>query len=342
MDIRRVVWGCGMYGEHPSVFGPFTIDAEKRLLFREGERIPIRSKIFDLLLYLTQHEERVVSREELLAQIWPDSHVQEASLTVAMSTLRGILGEPADEHRYIATIPGRGYKFVSRMHDSAGTNGNGNGSGHAVPASEAREAEYQGPPVSLVVLPFTTVGRLRNRALMQVGIVDALVVHLTKLKHLHVIPTTSVHSLLELVRSLKNEHRLAGADYLLEGHIQGTAQGIRVGAQVLAPESAKVVWATTFDIVGTDILRAENAIARKLASHMARAIKKNIFVAPEIPLRNLVPPTLGPATNPNRAGLGASHSRMARFGSRRRRRWGRPAAELIRAKTARHRHHPAR
>jgi DNA-binding winged helix-turn-helix (wHTH) protein len=323
--ILRVVWGFDMSEAHPSVFGAFSIDIEKRLLFREGQRVPIRSKIFDLLLYLVHNQERVVTREELLAQIWPDSHVQEASLTVAMSTLRGILGEPANEHQYIATIPGRGYKFVSHVEDPAA---NSNGAG--ADRTELKTPANSGPPVSLVLLPFSTIGRLRNRLLMQVGIVDALVVHLTKLKHLHVIPTTSVHSLLELVRSLKNEHRLAGIDYLLEGHIQGTDHGMRVSAQILAPESAKVVWATTFDIAGTDILRLEDAIARKLASHVSRAIKNNILVPTDDSLaHDPNRPLVNPASSPSRAGVNAGRSRMTRFGTRRRRRWGRPAAGSI-------------
>lgn len=308
---------------HPSVFGAFSIDVEKRLLFREGRRVPIRSKIFDLLLYLVHNEDRVVTREELLAQIWPDSHVQEASLTVAMSTLRGILGEPANEHQYIATIPGRGYKFVLHLRDAA-VNSNG------ADRPEARTPVPLGPPVSLVLLPFSTIGRLRNRLLMQVGIVDALVVHLAKLKDLHVIPTTSVHCLLELVRSLKNEHRLAGIDYLLEGHIQGTNHGMRVSAQILAPESAKVVWATTFDITGMDILRVEDAIARKLASHVARAIKNNLLVPSDDALaHDPNRPVVSPASSPGRAGVNSGRSRMTRFGTRRRRRWGRPAAGSI-------------
>jgi DNA-binding winged helix-turn-helix (wHTH) protein len=321
--------GVDMSEAGPSVFGAFSIDVEKRLLFREGERVPIRSKIFDLLLYLVRNEDRVVTRDELLAQIWPDSHVQEASLTVAMSTLRGILGEPADEHRYIATIPGRGYKFVSHVQDPTEVALSADENSRSVVRTQVR----QGPPLSLALLPFSAIGRVRNRLLMQVGIVDALVVHLTKVKHLHVIPTTSVHSLLELVRSLKNEHRLAGIDYLLEGHIQGTNKGMRVAAQVLAPESAKVVWATAFDVASSDAAHLEDAIARKLASHVARAIKSNILAptqtwAEHDPNRSF----FEPAATPSRAGIATGRPRMTRFGARRRRRWSHPAAGSIVAK----------
>ncbi len=326
IDQLRVVPGSQHMSEvHPYVFGTFRLDAEKRLLFRDDKRIAIRPKIFDLLFYLVSHEERVVTRDELLAEIWPDLHVQESSLTVGISTLRQILGEPADEHQYIATIPGRGYKFVSRV------------SGESTAAAASRVASWpvasqslQGvTPVSLALLPFSAIGRIRNRAAMQVGIVDTLVVHLTKIRVLQVIPTTSVHSLLELVRSMKNQHRLEGIDFLLEGHIQGTKRGIRVGAQVLVPETGEVRWATTFDIAGNDQSKLEGMIARKLATQMERAIRNNDFSPPDSPLfasGNPMPTPVGPASGPQAPRFSANRSRLSRVGSRRRRRWSRPAA----------------
>ncbi len=326
IDQLRVVPGLRQMSEvHPYVFGAFRLDAEKRLLLRDDKRVAIRPKIFDLLLYLVSNEERMVTRDELLSHIWPGLHVQESSLTVAISTLRRILGEPADEHECIATIPGRGYKFVSRV------------SGEATARAESRVASWpvasrplqSVTPVSLALLPFSAIGRIRNRAAMQVGIVDTLVVHLTKLRVLQVIPTTSVHSLLELVRSMKNQHRLEGIDFLLEGHIQGTKRGIRVGAQVLVPETGEVRWATTFDIAGNDQSKLEGMIARKLATQMERAIRNNDFSPPDSPLfssGNPMPGSIGPASGPQASRFSANRSRLSRMGARRRRRWSRPAA----------------
>jgi len=94
-------------------FGPFRADGVRRLLFRDGQPVPLTSKAFDTLLVLIQNRDRVLGKDELLKAIWPNSFVEEANLAQNVSALRKALGENPGEHRYIATIPGRGYRFVA-------------------------------------------------------------------------------------------------------------------------------------------------------------------------------------------------------------------------------------
>ncbi|MGB7924499.1 MAG: DPP IV N-terminal domain-containing protein [Pyrinomonadaceae bacterium] len=101
--------------EHFYEFGPFRIDAVKRRLFREDEPVPLKPKAFDTLLVLIEHSGKVVDKEDLMKRLWPDSFVEEANLSVNISTLRKALGESPQEHRYIVTVPGRGYGFVANV-----------------------------------------------------------------------------------------------------------------------------------------------------------------------------------------------------------------------------------
>ena len=94
-------------------FGPFRADGVRRLLFRDGQALSLTSKAFDTLLVLIQNRDRVLEKDELLKAIWPNSYVEEANLAQNVSALRKALGELPGEHRYIATIPGRGYRFVA-------------------------------------------------------------------------------------------------------------------------------------------------------------------------------------------------------------------------------------
>ncbi|MGC9946573.1 MAG: winged helix-turn-helix domain-containing protein [Bryobacteraceae bacterium] len=94
-------------------FGPFRADGLRRLLFRDGQPVPLTSKAFDTLLVLIRNRDRVLEKDELLKTIWPNSFVEEANLAQNVSSLRKALGEVPGEHRYIATIPGRGYRFVA-------------------------------------------------------------------------------------------------------------------------------------------------------------------------------------------------------------------------------------
>src|SRR6266496_3093854 len=93
-------------------FDGFQLDARKRLLLRDGQPIQLKSKVFDLLLALVESGGREISKEELMERVWAGQIVEDANLTVTMSLLRKALGEKAHEHRFIVTIPGRGYRFV--------------------------------------------------------------------------------------------------------------------------------------------------------------------------------------------------------------------------------------
>ncbi|MBA2527165.1 MAG: winged helix-turn-helix domain-containing protein, partial [Pyrinomonadaceae bacterium] len=99
---------------HIYEFGDFRIDAAKRLLLkRDGERVPLTPKAFDTLLYLVEHSGTLLDKDELLRAVWADTIVEENNLNQHISTLRRVLGEKRDEHQYIVTVPGRGYRFIA-------------------------------------------------------------------------------------------------------------------------------------------------------------------------------------------------------------------------------------
>jgi serine/threonine-protein kinase len=93
--------------------------AKRRLFKADGDPLPLTPKALDILIYLVRNAERVVPKDELMSAIWPDTVVEENNLTQNVSTLRRALGEKHGEHRFIATVPGRGYKFVAEVHQIA-------------------------------------------------------------------------------------------------------------------------------------------------------------------------------------------------------------------------------
>ena len=96
-------------------FGEFTVDPHRRVILREGAAVPLSSKAFDLLLALIESEGGELSKDELMSRVWADQIVEDANLTVTMAQLRKALGEKASDHRFIVTIPGRGYRFVGEL-----------------------------------------------------------------------------------------------------------------------------------------------------------------------------------------------------------------------------------
>ena len=96
-------------------FGPFSLDPGKRLLLRNGEAVPLAPKVLETLLALVENRDRVLSKDELLDQVWGGASVEEGGLTRNVSILRKTLGEKPDDHRFIVTVPGRGYRFVAAV-----------------------------------------------------------------------------------------------------------------------------------------------------------------------------------------------------------------------------------
>jgi DNA-binding winged helix-turn-helix (wHTH) protein/TolB-like protein len=99
-------------------FGPFALDVSRRKLSRDSETVTLSGKAFDLLAELVAERERVMTRAELLDRVWPGVVVEEANLTQTISVVRKALGDEAGSNEYIATVPGRGYRFVAPVSTS--------------------------------------------------------------------------------------------------------------------------------------------------------------------------------------------------------------------------------
>ena len=110
-------------------FGPFLIDIAERVLRRDGETVPITPKAFDVLVALLEKPGQVISKEELLQKVWPDTFVEESNLSYNVFALRKALGDSAENSRYIETVPKKGYRFRAGVSPQSPAR-------HAQPASE--------------------------------------------------------------------------------------------------------------------------------------------------------------------------------------------------------------
>ncbi len=100
---------------HVYEFGDFHLDAAKRLLWRDGVPVPLTPRVFETLLYMVEHHDAVLDKERIMEAVWPDSIVEENNLTQNISALRRVFGETPGSHRFIVTVPGRGYRFVANV-----------------------------------------------------------------------------------------------------------------------------------------------------------------------------------------------------------------------------------
>ncbi len=119
-------------------FGEFLLDIEEKVLLRDGERLPINPKTFQLLVALLENHGHLVEKAQLIKTLWPDSFVEDANLSFTVSLLRKALGDDAQKPRFIETVPRRGYRFVADVHEIL--NGNGS-SGPSVTSIEQKTAD---------------------------------------------------------------------------------------------------------------------------------------------------------------------------------------------------------
>ena len=138
-------------------FGQFRVDAGSRQLWCEQRLIPLNTRVFDTLLVLVRHHDRVVEKDELMKAVWPDSFVSEDSLTQSIWALRRALGDHSSQPSFVATVPRRGYRFVAPV-----TTGTGEPPPAPGPQPETGAAEFSRPVATAQPVPATAPASLER------------------------------------------------------------------------------------------------------------------------------------------------------------------------------------
>ena len=244
-------------------FGPFRLDTGQRLLLRDGTVVPVAAKVFETLQLLVEAGGRVLSKEELIESLWPDTFVEEGNLAKNVSRLRKLLGKSASGE-YIATIPKRGYRFVANV-TAIGPAASGRLSRQTPITSGAGDgASRTGAPVELrrleaiAVLPFRAFGPAADEGYLSVGLADALITQLGATGRIAVRPTSAVlpfaagrASAAEAPAIEANRQQMASSRNMdrdnandmakLPGQRSGRAHCARAGPPVLRPARYRIV-----------------------------------------------------------------------------------------------------
>jgi DNA-binding winged helix-turn-helix (wHTH) protein/TolB-like protein/Tfp pilus assembly protein PilF len=285
-------------------FGEFQLEPAKRLLRRGQAPVPISNKAFDVLLALIEGRDRVLTKDELLEKVWPDTVVEENNLTVAMSGLRKALGEGANDRRYIITIPGRGYRFVADVRSLPQSDQLRQPLAEILPpttdvsrtptvrstgrwrmilaiaavliastayfvGSHGRTKQSMQSIRSMAVLPFQTIGATEDEQYLGVGMADALTSKLSHLSQLTVRPTGSVLRYRQPGVNPVSAGRDLSVDAVLAGEMQRSGNRIRVTVQLVSVRDGATLWADAFDQDFTNIFAVEDSISAGASEHLA-------------------------------------------------------------------------
>src|SRR3954451_5337529 len=197
-------------------FGDFRLDRNKRLLLRhDGTLVPLAAKAFETLAYLVERAGSVVDKDELMRAVWPDTAVEENNLTQNISLLRRLFGESRGDHRYIATVPSRGYQFVATVYVAASS------------------AEQEPAGRTIAVLPFVNVTADPEYDFFADGLADELIVALSKLDRVRVAARTSAFSFKGAQADVRRIAETLGVNLVLEGTVRTSGSRLRVTAELV-------------------------------------------------------------------------------------------------------------
>jgi DNA-binding winged helix-turn-helix (wHTH) protein/TolB-like protein len=275
-------------------FGPFRYDAAQRLLFRDGELVPLMPKALETLQVLLERRGRVVDKPQLMKLVWPDTVVEDVGLARNISLLRKALGDETESGAYIETIPKRGYRFIAPVVVT------GPEQATAPPAAARRPRRWwiaalallamlaivywqlytpsryltRGPGFAdLAVVPFESLSPELDSAAFPPGLSEMLVADLSKLDGVHVVSPSTVRRYQRFRISMGLMGRLLGLDVLVEGTIQKVSERVRITPRLVDVHTGKVIWAESYDYPAADLGQVQTdgaqAIMAQVGAHLA-------------------------------------------------------------------------
>ena len=289
-------------------FAGYTLDASRRLLSdSDGANVALMPKAFDILFYLVKNSRRIVEKDEIIEAVWPDTAVEENNLTQNISSIRKALGERHGQNKFIATVPGKGYKFVADVEvvtDDAGRPGRAGGAEETsaaepqtgrsteifrkrtvlialaaavavllpIAAALSWRSNKAAPQISevrsIAVLPFKPLTLDRRDESLEMGMADTLILKLSGVEKVRVRPLTAIRRYSSVEQDALAAGRELGVDTVLDGRLQIADDRIRASVELVNVADGRQLWAGQFDERLTDIFAIQDSIAQKVANQL--------------------------------------------------------------------------
>ena len=228
-------------------FGPFRLDPAERKLLRGNEMVALAPKAFDTLHLLVRNSGHLLEKDELIRMLWPDTFVEEGSLSNNIFLLRKALGE---DPAFIETVPRRGYRFVGAVRQFP----------RAAPTSTK-------PLASIAVLPFLFLNEVEERKALSLGFADALITMLGSLEDIVVLPTSAI---LNCAPSADPAQvcRDLGVRYTLQGSVQKLGTQWRVSIQLFDATAQKITFSEKHDFRLDNVFDVQDEIGRQIVESL--------------------------------------------------------------------------
>lgn len=256
------------------LFEDFCLDADRRELKRGSELVAVGPKVFDLLLFLVQNRDQVVTRDDLLQAVWDGRIVSESTLTSHINAVRKAVGDTGKEQRLIRTVSRKGIRFVGNIQVEELR-------GNAPVPQSVIASERLGPVLtlpdspSIAVLPFRNLSGDVEQDYFADGVVEDIITALSRIRWLFVIARNSSFTYKGRTVDEKQVGRELGVRYVVEGSVRRSESRIRITGQLVDTSAGTHLWADRFEGGLDDIFELQDqmatAIVGALASQLERA-----------------------------------------------------------------------
>jgi DNA-binding winged helix-turn-helix (wHTH) protein/TolB-like protein len=255
-------------------FDGYVVDAIRRTVHRGTEPVALTAKAFDTLVFLLENRGRTATKHEIMDAVWRDIAVEENNLTQQISTLRKAFGETPGQHRFIVTVPGKGYSFIPEV--SEPTFAGPRSMGYSFAAQLAFAGAVLLMSVSIALMMFAA-SRTQVRPTLAVlpfhsvdGVDDSLGAGMrytltAKLGDMHDVLDVRPAGVVPHADPLVAGRELA-VDAVLDGTIQHAGDRVRVTIQMVDVSHGRVLWARNIDALAAESFAAQDAVANEVAA----------------------------------------------------------------------------
>ena len=254
-----------MADEHTS---RFRVDLADERLWRGDAPVQITNKPFQLLRFFLLNPNRLVTKDEILNEIWPDVYVTEGLIKEYVHDLRLALGDDPKRPKFIETVRGRGYRYLGGIEDVNGAPGAGMN-----PSTEPVSLAVATLP-SIAVLPFANLQTNADDNYLSEGVVEDIIVSLARLRELTVIDRASTLDFGRERRDPKDVGKLLDVGYVLQGSFRRSQAGITVSVQLLETTRGETLFAHRFDSSLEDIFDIQDEIVERVVVSIAPTVQQ--------------------------------------------------------------------
>jgi TolB-like protein/cytochrome c-type biogenesis protein CcmH/NrfG len=270
------------------LFSNYVLDPDRRELTRGGEALPVEPQVFDLLAYLIESRNHVVTKDDLIERIWGGRAVSDSTLTSRINAARKAVGDNGKDQAVIRTIARKGFRFVGDVRVQR--------VGLEIPRAPLDQSDEPQPSPSpspspapdrtaIAVLPFANLSGESEQEYFSDGISEDIITALSKLRWFHVIARNSSF----IYKGKPAHHRKIGEElgvsYVVEGSVRKEGDHVRITAQLVEVVTGSHLWAERYDRGLADVFAVQDEITQAVVA----AIEPHLYAAEDFRARRKTP-----------------------------------------------------